>query len=149
MSVTAGLVSVVVLLGAVLAWRLARWRWRPGLRLGPDLRALGVEHVLPVRNAGAAPARRCRGRLLRADRWDDGTWRRLSANPETFPLVWPDGSEERDLEPGEAADLLLARGNRLRAGRYRIEVAVIDGHERRLTAELIVPGTNAPGGGDG
>ena len=149
MSVTAGLLSVVVLVATVLAWRLVRWRWRPGLRLGPEVRTVGMDRCLPVRNAGAAPARRCRGRLLRADRQDDGTWRRLAPDPATFPLTWPDGSEERDLEPGEAADLLLARGNRLRAGRYRIEVAVIDGHERRFTVELIVPAAAATGEGDG
>jgi len=146
MSVTAGLLSVVGLLGAVLAWRLVRWRWRPGLRLGPEVRTVGMDRCLPVRNEGAAPARRCRGRLLRADRREDGRWRRLSPDPVTFPLTWPDGSGERDLAPGVSADLLVVRGNRLRAGRYRIEVAVIDGHERRLTAEVIVPGPGAPGG---
>jgi hypothetical protein len=149
LSVTAGLVSIVVLLGAVLAWRLARWRWRPALRLEPDLRADGTEHHLPVRNAGASTARRCRARLMRTDRREDGTWRRLSPDPEAFPLTWPDGSGERDLEPGEASELLLARGNRLPPGRYRIEVAVIDGHESRLTAELIVSGPEGPGGRDG
>ena len=149
MSVTAGLVSIVVLLGAVLAWRMARWRWRPALRLGPDLRADGTEYRLPVRNEGAAPARRCRGRLLRADRREDGAWRRLPPDPETFPLPWSDGAHERDLEPGHGSELLVARGNRLLGGRYRIEVAVIDGHESRLTAELIVPGPDGPGRRDG
>ena len=149
MSVTTGLVSIVILLGAVLAWRLARWRWRPGLRLGPEVRTVGMDQCLPVRNEGAAPARRCRGRLLRADRREDGRWRRLPPDPDAFPLTWPGGSGERDLAPGEASELLLARGNRLRPGRYRIEVAVIDGHESRLTAELIVPGAERPDGGDG
>lgn len=149
MNVTVELVSIVVLLGAVLAWRLFRWRWRPRLRLDPGLREDGTDHRLGVRNAGAAPARRCRGRLLRADLRQDDAWRRLDPDPEAFPLVWGNGAPERDLDPGEEDALLVARGNRLMTGRYRIEIAVIDGEERRLETELVVPGTSVPGGGSG
>jgi Kef-type K+ transport system membrane component KefB len=109
-SVTVGLVSIVVMLGLALAWRLLRWRWRPRLRIASALRPDGAGHVLVVRNAGAAAARRCRGRLLRADREEDGGWRRVEPDPEELPLTWTGGARERDLGPGEEDALVVARG---------------------------------------
>ena len=53
-------------------------------------------------------------------------------------MTWSDESGERNLAPGESADLVVLRGNGLPPGRYRFEVAVIDGEERRAEFELAV-----------
>ncbi len=38
MAVNEWLISIVVLLGAIALWRLVRWRYRPDLELGSELR---------------------------------------------------------------------------------------------------------------
>jgi hypothetical protein len=53
-------------------------------------------------------------------------------------MSWSDESRERNLAPGEAADLVVVGGNGLPAGRYRFEIAVINGEERRVAFELAV-----------
>ena len=132
MAVNPWLVSFVVLLGLAGAWRLYRWRWRPRLEL--DLSTPGR---LKVRNAGSATAKHCRTTLLRLDRFEDGAWRRLEAGRGTVTMRWRDGSTRRDLPPGEDDEIVLAVGDdTLEAGRYRFEVAVIDGEEKRARFEL-------------
>ena len=54
-------------------------------------------------------------------------------------MSWSDESRERNLAPGEAADLVGVGGNGLPAGRYRFEIAVINGEEQRVAFELAVP----------
>ena len=54
-------------------------------------------------------------------------------------MSWSDESGDRNLAPGETADLVVLRGNGLPVGRYRFEIAVINGEERRLAFELAVP----------
>jgi hypothetical protein len=141
-SVTTGLAWIVVLMGMLAVWRIFRWKWRP--RLEPagaaTSRPVGASGeatwTLAVRNGGAARARRCRARLLRVEREDEhGEYRRYD-DGEAFPLTWEDGGRGRDLAPGEEALLTVARGNRLPAGRYRIEIAVIDGEEHRVGIDL-------------
>lgn len=53
-------------------------------------------------------------------------------------MTWPDEVEARDLLPGEAAHVVVLRGNGLPPGRYRFEIAVIDGEERRVEFEVSV-----------
>ncbi|MEJ2483240.1 MAG: hypothetical protein P8049_09045 [Gemmatimonadota bacterium] len=132
MSVNLWLVSFVVLLGLAGAWRLYRWRWRPRLELetlpGGNMR---------VANVGSATAKNCRAALLRLDRFEDGGWRRLDSRGEARPLRWSDGPTHRDLRPGESAEIQLMPGEAAAsAGRYRLEVAVIDGEETRARFEI-------------
>jgi len=54
-------------------------------------------------------------------------------------MSWSDESGDRNLAPGETADLVVLRGNGRPPGRYRFEIAVINGEERRLAFELAVP----------
>ena len=151
MNVNIFLLSLVVLLGVALAWRFYRWRWRPRLivdsaprrasnesgEAGPDSDAV-QDWLLRVRNGGAATAKRCRATLLRLQVYEDSRWRRLEPDPKTCPMSWSDESRDRNLAPGEAADLVVVRGNGLPAGRYRLEIAVINGEERRVAFELAV-----------
>ena len=51
-------------------------------------------------------------------------------------MRWSDGSARRDLPPGADAEIVLVAGDEaLPAGRYRFEVAVIDGEEKRARFE--------------
>ena len=155
MNVTIPLVSIVVLVGVALIWRLYRWRWRPRLVLDatPRLkrgrsdgsRPAGYgapDWLLRVSNEGSATAKRCRAQLLRLQVEDEGAWRRFEPDPEACPMTWSDESGEQDLAPGEAADLVVLRGNGLPRGRYRFEVAVINGEERRVAFDLAVEEPN-------
>jgi hypothetical protein len=152
MNVTIPLLSFVVLLGVALAWRFYRWRWRPRLIVDAAPRRGSSESgpaeptsdaapdwLLRVRNRGPATAKRCRATLLRLHVYEDGRWHRLESDPQACPMSWSDESRERSLAPGEAADLVVVRGNGLPAGRYRFKVAVINGEERRVAFELAVP----------
>lgn len=52
-------------------------------------------------------------------------------------MSWSDGSTRRDLRRGAEDEILLvAEDASLAAGRYRFEVAVIDGEEKRARFEL-------------
>ena len=152
MNVNIPLVSLVVLVGVALAWRFYRWRWRPRLEVDvtprreseessdtPPIADIAPDWLLRVRNAGAATAKRCRATLLRLQVDEDGRWRRFEPDPRACPMSWSDGSGERNLAPGEAVDLVVARGSGLPPGRYRFEIAVINGEERRVAFELAVP----------
>ena len=132
MPVNLWLVSFVVLLGVAGVWRLYRWRWRPRLEL--DLSTPGR---LKVRNTGSATAKHCRATLLRLDRFEDDAWRRFEPGVVAVPMRWSDGSTRRDLPPGTDDEIVLVAGDdALPAGRYRFEVAVIDGEEKRARFEL-------------
>jgi len=152
MNVNISLVSLVVLLGLAGAWRFYRWRWRPRLivdaaprRVSRDTGAAGPagdaapDWLLRVRNGGAATAKRCRATLLRLQVDEHGLWRRFEPDSRACPMSWSDESGDRNLAPGETADLVVLRGNGLPVGRYRFEIAVINGEERRLAFELAVP----------
>ena len=52
MAVNEWLISIVVLLGAVAVWRLFRWRYRPDLEPGSELRGQEGEFVLAVADPG-------------------------------------------------------------------------------------------------
>ncbi|MCL7927371.1 MAG: hypothetical protein M8841_06240 [marine benthic group bacterium] len=132
MSVNAWLVSFVVLLGIAGAWRFYRWRWRPRLEVQPEPRGR-----LRVRNTGSRSAKNCRATLLRLDRWEKGGWQRLGSGGEAVVLTWSDGSDRRDLAPGAGDEIsTLRQDGTLPAGRYRVEVAVINGEEKRARFEV-------------
>ncbi|MEE8572291.1 MAG: hypothetical protein V3T20_03430, partial [Gemmatimonadota bacterium] len=72
------LVAALAVLTAAGLWRIARWYWRPRLSL-PGAPVLGrepggVRLAMVVRNLGAAKSRKCRARLIRAERWEGGEW---------------------------------------------------------------------------
>ncbi len=159
MNVTFFLVWFVVLVGLALAWRFYRWRWRP--RLVPDdaprrgdagsagpgpVPGLAPDWILQVRNEGAATARRCRATLLRLDVESEGRWSRIEPPADAVPMCWSDGSAVRDLAPGVSGGIVIVRGNGLKPGRYRFELAIIDGEERRKTFELTVEPQPGMGG---
>lgn len=95
--------------------------------------------LLRVRNGGAATAKRCRATLLRLQVDEGGSWRRFKPDTQACPMRWLDESGERNLAPDESADLVVVQGNGLPPGRYRFEVGVINGEERRVAFELVVP----------
>lgn len=125
------LVSLVAVVTAVGVWRLLRWYWRPRLTLAdaPELRREedGLEIWIEVRNRGAGAARRCRAELLRLDRWEDGRWNRLA-----FPIPAPGAHPRPGTVPAREA-VVLRVGELLPPGpgRFRLELAVIDGEEVR------------------
>jgi hypothetical protein len=92
---------------------------------------------LRVRNTGSRSAKNCRARLLRLDRWETGGWQRLGSGGAAVPLIWSDGSDRRDLAPGAEDEIwALRKDGTLGAGSYRVEVAVINGEERRARFEV-------------
>jgi hypothetical protein len=132
MSVNAWLVSFVLLLGVAGAWRLYRWRWRPRLELHPEPRG-----SVRVRNTGSRSAKNCRATLLRLDRWEKGGWQRFGSGGAAVPLTWSDGSDRRDLAPGAGDEIsALRQDGTFSGGRYRVEVAVINGEEKRARFEV-------------
>jgi hypothetical protein len=75
--------------------------------------------------------------LLRLDRWEKGGWQRIGSGGEIVPLTWSDGSARRELSPGSGDEILaLRQDGTLSAGRYRVEVAVINGEEKRARFEV-------------
>jgi hypothetical protein len=132
MSVTHWLVSFVVLLGIAGVWRLHRWRWRPRLELYPERRGR-----VRVRNAGSRSAKNCRATLLRLDTCEGGRWQRVWMGGAAVSLNWAGGSSRCDLAPGTENEFLAVRQDgTLPAGHYRVEVAVINGEEKRARFEV-------------
>lgn len=121
---------------AASAWRGGRWYWRPRLRLPekPVVEAVEGElrFQLDVSNDGAARSRDCRLRLLHLERREGERWVRLR------PLERPE-EEGRTEAPGRSiparssARIELETALPASPGEYRIEVAVINGEERRAS----------------
>lgn len=165
MSVTEWLTSATTLVVAVGVYRLARWYWRPRLRLSreppppggrSDSAAAGREQSacgetdrhrllsVLVLNTGRRTARRCSARLVLLERFEQGHWRRTAQAAETLVLGW------RPREPHESRPTIPARGqavlelsasDRILGGRYRATIAVIDGDEATATYEFEAGGT--------
>jgi len=127
------LVAALAVLTTVGLWRLARWYWRPRLSL-PDTPLLGREAggirlAMVVRNEGAAKSRRCRARLIRAERREGGKWVRVEAIRAARS---GDPKLPRKGIPSHgSATLKVDRLLPAEPGRYRVEVAVINGEEKR------------------
>jgi len=142
--VTRLLLLGIALLAAAGAWRLARWYWRPRLVLPADLHvereASGPRAYLDVVNAGAGRSRSCRALLVRCERREELGWLRVEAprpgrdeegaalarsgDPEAAGVVIPAGSSVR---------LLLDRPLPDVPGTYRLDVAVLNGEEKRAS----------------
>ena len=135
------LVAAIALLTAVGVWRLARWYWRPRLRLPREPALIreqrGLRLSLEVHNEGAARSRRCRARLLRAERGEGDAWIRVEA-----PVHRAAATEAGTVGiPAHGSALLTVdRVLPTEAGRYRVEVAVIDGEEVRASYVIEVEG---------
>ena len=142
---TRTLVAAIALLTVAGLWRLARWYWRPRLRL-PDAPILapeaeGVRLSVDVHNHGAARSRRCRARLIRAERKEDDAWRRVDAPLAPAPETDPG---ETGIPPRGSATLEVNRLLPREPGRYRVEVAVIDGEEARASYVIDIETAHIP-----
>jgi hypothetical protein len=127
---------LLILVAAVAAlglWRLARWYRRPRLLLAdvPELarEGHGVRIAIGVRNEGAGTGRRCRAELLRAERWEAGSWSRVDSLPD--PMPEGTGGAPATIAARGTATLRVERLLPPQGGRYRVELAVINGDEVR------------------
>jgi hypothetical protein len=146
---TRTLLVLIALLLAAGAWRLGRWYWRPRLVLPDTLdleRATGGYRVfLDVRNEGAGKSRGCRAVLVRCERREPSGWLRIeprrgagSVDPNPLAACIPPASSRRiELE------CILPDA----AGTYRLEIAVLNGEEKRssyvVDMEAIAPGASS------
>jgi hypothetical protein len=143
---TRTLVLALALLTAGGLWRLARWYWRPRLRLPAELRVRpvdgGIRLSLRVRNVGAGRSRGCRARFLRVERNDQGGW--LRVEPLPLPAAADPDAPRACIPPHGsttlAADALLPA----EAGRYRVELAVINGEEVRASYVIDIETADLP-----
>ena len=127
------LVAALAVLTAAGLWRMARWYWRPRLSL-PDAPVLGreaggVRLAMVVHNEGAAKSRRCRARLIRAERREGGKWVRVEAS--RVPRQRDPKLPRKGIPSHDSATLEVDRILPAEPGRYRVEVAVINGEEKR------------------
>jgi hypothetical protein len=114
-------------------WRLARWYWRPRLVL-PDALILeratdGVRVFLDVRNEGAGRSRGCRAILIRCERREAGGWIRV--DPKRAPDRADPNGPKVGIHSRDSARIALDHVLPDEPGSYRLEIAVIDGEERR------------------
>ena len=146
---TRTLLVLITLLVAAGAWRLGRWYWRPRLVL-PDAPVLertatGIRVLLDVRNEGAGKSRNCRVVLVRCEKQESNGWlriepRRTESAGEDPNLpgagILPDSSTRIEL------DRTLPDG----PGTYRLEIAVLNGEEKRssyvVDMETVMPGVS-------
>lgn len=143
---TRTLLVVITLLVAAGAWRLGRWYWRPRLVL-PDALVLkrtadGIRVLLDVHNDGAGNSRNCRAILIRCEKQEASGWLRIEPRRIEAP---------EDLNP-PAAGILPHSSTRIELdrvlpdgpGTYRLEIAVLNGEEKRssyvVDMETVLPG---------
>ena len=126
------LVAIALVLAAGL-WRLARWHWRPRLVLPEALvlerDAEGVRVSLDVRNEGAGRSHGCRAVLIRCERREPIGWQRIE------PKLARDRGDSRPTKAGipsrGSTRIELDRVLPNQPGDYRLDIAVINGEERR------------------
>lgn len=126
------LIAIAVLVAAG-TWRLARWYWRPRLAL-PDALVLesatdGVRVFLDVRNEGAGRSRGCRAILIRCEKQESSGWVRIEPKRALDPGD-PNGPNA-GIPSRDSARLALDHVLPDEPGSYRLEIAVINGEERR------------------
>ncbi len=140
---TRALVAAIAVLTVAGLWRLARWYWRPRLRL-PDAPTVardehGVRLSVVVRNDGAGRSRRCRARLIRAEREEGDAWVRIEA-----PVAPAAETASAGIPPHGAATLSVSRLLPPDPGRYRVDVAVINGEEVRASYVIDIEAADTP-----
>ena len=146
---TRTLLVLITLLVAAGAWRVGRWYWRPRLVL-PDAPVLertttGIRVLLDVRNEGAGKSRNCRAVLVRCEKQESNGWLRIEPRRTESPGedpnlpgagILPDSSTRIEL------DRVLPDGT----GTYRLEIAVLNGEEKRssyvIDMETVMPGVS-------
>ncbi len=132
---TRSLILLIALLVAAGLWRLARWYWRPHLVLpespelvpGPE----GVRVLLQVKNEGAGRSRGCRAVLLRCEKREAVGWLRFEPPGRVEPA--DPRSVDQGIEAGGSAQIELDRALPDQPGEYRLEVAVLNGEEKRAS----------------
>ena len=146
---TQTLLILITLLVAAGAWRLGRWYWRPRLVLPDSLdlerAAEGVRVFLDVRNEGAGRSRGCRAVLIRCERKQPVGWLRIEAQ---HPAGGGDPNAPRAcILPGSSTRIELGHVLPDEPGTYRLEVAVLNGEEKRssyvLDMEAVMPGASS------
>jgi len=143
---TRTLLIAIALVVAAGLWRLARWYWRPRLAL-PDTLVLeraadGVRVFLNVRNEGAGRSHACRAVLVRCEKRESVGWQRIEGKHSR------DRGDPKYLEAGipshKSTRIELDRVLPVEPGSYRLEIAVINGEERRssyvIEMEAVPPG---------
>jgi hypothetical protein len=163
---TRALLLAIAGLSAAAVWRFARWYWRPRLVL-PDRLQLertrnGVDVWLEVRNEGAGRSRRCRAVLVRCERREAVGWLRIEAlrPPDTGFAPGSGGTDPRAggtcIPAGESARIRLDRRIPDIPGTYRLDVAALNGEEKRSSYVVVVdagpeidPGRGEPDGREG
>jgi len=130
---TRTLLIAIALLVAAGTWRLARWYWRPRLAL-PDAPILeravdGVRVFLDVRNEGAGRSRGCRAILVRCEKQEAGGWVRIE--PNRAPNRGDPNGPKAGIPSHDSVRIALDHVLPGEPGSYRLEIAVINGEERR------------------
>ncbi|NNK48257.1 MAG: hypothetical protein HKP01_05230 [Gemmatimonadetes bacterium] len=138
---TRTLLIAIALLLAAGAWRMARWYWRPRLVL-PDALVLeraadGIRVSLEVRNEGAGRSRNCRAVLIRCERQEPIGWLRIEPPPRTDPA--DPNAPGTGILPHSSARIDLDRVLPDEPGTYRLEIAVLNGEEKRSSYIIDVP----------
>lgn len=127
------LLTLIALLVTAGTWRVARWYWRPRLVL-PDEPILeraadGVRVFLNVRNEGAGRSRGCRAILIQCEKQESGGWLRL--DPKHAPDRGDPNGPKAGIPSHDSARIALDHVLPDEPGSYRLEIAVINGEERR------------------
>jgi hypothetical protein len=135
---TKTLLFAIALVFAAGLWRLARWYWRPRLVLPatPVVEQVtgGIRVLLDVRNEGAGRSRGCRAILIRCERREPIGWQRIE--PQRAPDFADPNPAGAGILPGTSMRLELDRLLPDEPGTYRLEVAVLNGEEKRSSYVL-------------
>jgi hypothetical protein len=145
---TRTLLILIALLVAAGAWRLGRWYWRPSLVLPDALiverTAAGLRVLLDVRNEGAGKSRNCRAVLVRCERAESVGWLRI--DPRRIDSLVDPNLRGVGIPPDSSTRIELDRILPDEPGTYRLEVAVLNGEEKRssyvVEVETVLPGAS-------
>ena len=147
-ALTRTLLVLITLLVAAGAWRLGRWYWRPRLVLpdAPNLErtAVGVRVLLDVRNEGAGKSRNCRAVLVRCEKQESSGWLRIE--PRRIEAPEDPNLPGAGIPPHSSTRIELDRVLPDGSGTYRLEIAVLNGEEKRssyvVDMETVLPGAS-------
>lgn len=146
---TRALLVLIALILAAGVWRVARWYWRPRLVLPESLvltgSGSGTRVFLDVRNEGAGRSRGCRAVLIRCERQEAVGWLRTEPPRNAEPT--DPKRPHAGIAPHGSARIELDRVLPAEAGTYRLEIAVLNGEEKRssyvVDVEAVPPGASS------